>query len=62
MPKQIILTLSDDGVNVDGRFDEGLTEQDIAWMLKCAEVELITMMAENHTSISVSFSLKEPKE
>lgn len=60
MAKQIILTLMEDDT-VQGQVDGDLSDKDIAWMLKCAEVELIEIMSEGHSSIDVIITDK-PKE
>lgn len=59
--KQIILTLREDG-NVDGFFGEDLSDRDVAWMLKCAEVELLEIMADNHSSLTIQVLTRKSED
>lgn len=61
MAKQIILTLQEDDTVV-GQLDGDLSDKDIAWMLKCAEVELLNIMNDEHSSMEVVYIPQESKE
>lgn len=51
MPRQIILTWNDNGT-IDGTYDEGLSQVEIGWMLRAANVRLNQLLADGFEPIN----------